>query len=156
MAKLPEGIARLYKQTLVTRLKKMAAFASPSIKPVRERRLQPLHSGHQISIWRFKGEVKMVSHYYERMKQPVAPAARLEKTVLKCLFRTIALKYPTAIISAVDDVVRGTRKFKAELARHDREYRQPLSSREHAYHEIMVGDDPQRSKVIRKISPSST
>jgi hypothetical protein len=101
MAKLPEGTTRLYKQALVARLKKVAALAS-RLNRFAKVACSQLHSGHEIFIRRFEGQVKRVSHYYERMKQPVAPAARLEKTVLKCLLRTIALKYPTAVISAVD------------------------------------------------------
>ena len=118
MADLPQGRALFDQQALVTSLKKMPSFSAQLVEPVGKGRLQPLHAGHQVALRCFQGHVVMVTHQHIGVQQPAGFVAGFEEAPFKRPLRSFSLKNVRPVITPVDHMVTGSRKFQSQLARH--------------------------------------
>jgi hypothetical protein len=100
-------------------LKVVAAFVTNEIEAVGEGALKPMHSGDQVGLGSFEGDVEVVAHDDEGVEELGGFLTGGKQAVLESGARFIFLEEITPVVAAVDEVVNGTRENKPSFSCHE-------------------------------------
>src|SRR5208337_4223324 len=79
---------------------------------------QPFHSRHQIGLWRFEDQMKMVAHQAIGPDPPIRLGGDLAQSGQKQLTVLVVLEYVLPPVAAIHHMINRTRIFHSQLARH--------------------------------------
>lgn len=89
----------------ISALKEVTTNIPEAVESIRKRRLQPLHAGDEVSLRRFKRQVKVIPHDDKAMEEPSAPCTRFEEAGFERGLGRFVLENPTPVIAAIDHVI---------------------------------------------------
>ena len=108
----------LQKDGVIATLKQMPTLCAETIEADGEGTFQPMHPFGEIGVRSFEGKMEVIAHDHIGVQSPVEATTRRVHGALKRLSRAHRRKHITAIISAVDNVVKGARVLDASFSSH--------------------------------------
>ena len=100
--------AAVHDERLVTPAEEMAREPVPAIEPAGVGAKEPFHARHEIGLWRFHHEMKMIGHETPAMNLPAGLPANFAQGFEEAEPVLIIAEDDFTAVSAIEDVVNGS------------------------------------------------